>query len=149
MIKERNQHLYGFTIVELTIVIIVIGILATIVGAVYLGAQNNARTAQYKTDAEGIAKKAEIAAGDNDGQFPLVASDFAGTAKIDGDKIVAIGTILTSSQSVPSSISSLPTPPTYTMHVCNNSRTGIRIYYPNLDKNIVDYAESGKWSSGC
>jgi prepilin-type N-terminal cleavage/methylation domain-containing protein len=139
----------GFSIVEITIVIIVVGILSTIIGAVYLGAQNNARTAQYRTDVEAIAKRAEIAAGDNDGQFPLTAADFVGTAKIDNDKNITISSVLNSSQSAPSSNSSLPTPPAYVMHVCNNTRAGVRIYFPNLDKSSVDYAESGKWSAGC
>ena len=146
VISHKNR---GFSIVELVVVVLVIGILSSIIGAVYYGAQNNAKTTQYKTDVDGIAKKAEIAAGDNDGLFPLTASDFAGSAKLDSDKNITIGTILSSSQAAPSSLTSLSTPPAYTMHVCNTNRTGVRIYYPNLDKNIVDYVDSGDWQTNC
>ena len=50
----------GFTIVELLIVIVVIGILAAIVIVAYNGVQNRARATQYQTDVLAINKKSEI-----------------------------------------------------------------------------------------
>lgn len=44
------QHTSGFTIVEITIVIIVIGILASITLVAYNGSQQQAATAQVKSD---------------------------------------------------------------------------------------------------
>ena len=49
----------GFTIVELLIVIVVIGILAAITIVAFTGVQNRAKVAGYKSDANGIAKVAE------------------------------------------------------------------------------------------
>jgi prepilin-type N-terminal cleavage/methylation domain-containing protein len=53
--KER-----GFTIVELLIVIVVIGILAAISIVAYNGVQNRAKTSNAQSTATNLAKKAEI-----------------------------------------------------------------------------------------
>ncbi len=53
--KER-----GFTIVELLIVIVVIGILAAISIVAYNGVQNRAKTSSAQSAATSVAKKAEI-----------------------------------------------------------------------------------------
>lgn len=50
----------GFTIVELLIVVVVIGILAAIVIVAYNGVTNNAKTASAASTASEIAKKLEI-----------------------------------------------------------------------------------------
>ena len=50
----------GFTIVELLIVIIVIGILAGIVVVTYQGVQNKARTTSVQQSAKQILDKAEV-----------------------------------------------------------------------------------------
>lgn len=49
----------GFTIIELLIVIVVIGILAAIVTVTYQGVQNRARTTSAAQNAREVAKKAE------------------------------------------------------------------------------------------
>ena len=54
----KKQH--GFTIVELLIVIVVIGILATIVIASFTGAQNRARAAKSQASAKSIAQKVTV-----------------------------------------------------------------------------------------
>ena len=53
--KER-----GFTIVELLIVIVVIGILAAITIVAYNGVQNRAKTSSAQSAAANVVKKAEI-----------------------------------------------------------------------------------------
>lgn len=55
--KQMNS---GFTIVELLIVIVVIGILAAITIVAYNGIQNRAKASSATTTAGSIAKKAEI-----------------------------------------------------------------------------------------
>lgn len=56
MLKSKS----GFTIVELLIVIVVIGILAAIVIAAYNGAQNRAYDASVQSDLVAIAKKVQV-----------------------------------------------------------------------------------------
>ena len=57
---KRGQNKKGFTIVELLIVIVVIGILAAITIVAYNGIQTSARDAQRKTDIGNIAKALHI-----------------------------------------------------------------------------------------
>jgi prepilin-type N-terminal cleavage/methylation domain-containing protein len=50
MISLKNKASKGFTIVELLIVIVVIGILAALVVTTYNGIQQKARDTERKTD---------------------------------------------------------------------------------------------------
>ena len=68
----------GFTIVELLIVIVIIGILAALIVAVYNGIQQRAAVATLQTDLRNAAKVLEEARIDNNDQYPL---SFPGTYK--------------------------------------------------------------------
>lgn len=59
----------GFTIVELLIVVVVIGILAALVVSTFSGAQSKARDTRRKTDITAIAKALEMYYLDN-GKYP-------------------------------------------------------------------------------
>lgn len=59
----------GFTIVELLIVIVVIGILAAITVVAFTGVQNRANDTTVKSDIRGIAKQLELYKADN-GVYP-------------------------------------------------------------------------------
>jgi type II secretion system protein G len=59
MIKINNKQ-PGFTIVELLIVVVVIGILAAIVIVAYNGITNSAHESTVKSDLANIAKKVEL-----------------------------------------------------------------------------------------
>ncbi|MDO8335252.1 MAG: prepilin-type N-terminal cleavage/methylation domain-containing protein [Candidatus Saccharibacteria bacterium] len=71
----------GFTIVELLIVIVIIGILAALVIVAYTGITARANTAKAKTNATAIQKKLEAWAADSsagsgagNGTYPLTAA---------------------------------------------------------------------------
>lgn len=68
-ILSRKQKRQGFTIVELLIVIVVIGILAAITIVAYNGVQQRARDTKRKQDIEVIAKSLELYYIDN-GKYP-------------------------------------------------------------------------------
>ncbi|MEO5950463.1 MAG: prepilin-type N-terminal cleavage/methylation domain-containing protein, partial [Candidatus Saccharimonadales bacterium] len=68
----------GFTIVELLIVIVVIGILAAIIIVAYQGVTSRAKAAQYVTDVTSIIKKGEsYAAINNNYALTAAGSDLA------------------------------------------------------------------------
>lgn len=70
----------GFTIVELLIVIVVIGILAAITIVAYNGVQNRARTTDMQTAAKQVINKAEVYAADTgNGTYPTRAQLIAAT----------------------------------------------------------------------
>jgi general secretion pathway protein G len=63
----------GFTIVELLIVIVVIGILATLVIVTFTGIQQRARNTKRQTDINAIASHVEAYFADN-GKYPTLAN---------------------------------------------------------------------------
>jgi prepilin-type N-terminal cleavage/methylation domain-containing protein len=74
-LKKRNQ---GFTIVELLIVIVVIGILALLVITTYSGIQAKARNSKRQTDIQSIQTQLEAYFSQN-GFYPSL-TDMKGTA---------------------------------------------------------------------
>ena len=67
-VKDR-----GFTIVELLIVIVVIGILATLVLTTYNGIQEKARDTKRKTDVNAMQSQIEAYQAEN-GKYPFLAT---------------------------------------------------------------------------
>ncbi|MNY25088.1 Fimbrial protein precursor [compost metagenome] len=93
----------GFTIVELLIVIVIIGILAAITIVAYNGIQNRGKLSSAQSAANIIVKKAE-AYNAVKGTYPVSAAEFAdtnvkeaniagqGTSLVTGDPIASNGT---------------------------------------------------------
>lgn len=71
MLKKYSQK--GFTIVELLIVIVVIGILAALVLNTFSGVQRRARDTERQTDINSVATQLEVYYNDN-GKYPTVAN---------------------------------------------------------------------------
>lgn len=69
-----QKHGSGFTIVELLIVIVVIGILAAITVVAYNGVSTKAKTTAAKSAAAAVAKKAEVYKVET-GSYPVLSTD--------------------------------------------------------------------------
>jgi prepilin-type N-terminal cleavage/methylation domain-containing protein len=78
----KKQTQTGFTIVELLIVIVVIGILAAITVVAYNGVQDRARVAAVSSSLAGAAKQLELARTDTD-LYPADATAIQKAADID------------------------------------------------------------------
>jgi prepilin-type N-terminal cleavage/methylation domain-containing protein len=78
---KAKQAERGFTIVELLIVIVVIGILAAITLVSYNGITTRANAASAKATAATIQKKVELYQADGPtGKYPVAAADLTGAA---------------------------------------------------------------------
>jgi prepilin-type N-terminal cleavage/methylation domain-containing protein len=73
MISLRKRAASGFTIVELLIVIVVIGILAALVVTTYNGIQQKARDTERKTDIKALHGQLEAYQAQN-GKYPTLAN---------------------------------------------------------------------------
>jgi prepilin-type N-terminal cleavage/methylation domain-containing protein len=79
--KKLTKKTSGFTIVELLIVIVVIGILAAITIVAYNGVQNKAKSSAGQAAANGAVKKSELFNADpaNTG-YPVLSANLTGAA---------------------------------------------------------------------
>ena len=65
--KKKNEE--GFSLIELLVVVIIIGILAAIAIPIYIGVQNSAKDSAVKTDVSN-AKTAVVAYYTDNGEYP-------------------------------------------------------------------------------
>lgn len=77
---ERQQKRNGFTIVELLIVIVIIGILAAITAVAYNGVQERARDARRLTDMKTIQGLLELYKSDHGSYPPVTAANTDSTS---------------------------------------------------------------------
>lgn len=78
--KIKNTHLKGFTIVELLIVIVIIGILAAITVVAYNGIQDRANTAKINSDLSTFNKAIQAARYNSGEQALRFITNSTGTA---------------------------------------------------------------------
>jgi prepilin-type N-terminal cleavage/methylation domain-containing protein len=130
--KER-----GFTIVELLIVIVVIGILAAITIVAYNGVQNRARTTTAQANAEEVQRKSEVYAADaGNGSYPSLAqlTGATDTAAL-STKVKALVRSTAPSAATPADKDAI--------HYVPCSTTGAKIGYWSSVANAPVYISSG------
>jgi prepilin-type N-terminal cleavage/methylation domain-containing protein len=145
--KMRNEQ--GFTIVELLIVIIVIGILAAIILVAYSGVTTKANTTAAQANAAEVQKVVEAFNADN-GFYPALAG--SGTNSI---------ATYSGSTKLPAGITVIPDAATSTINSGNGkttvgysclgttctSSTGGRITWWNFGAGVVNYIYTGAATS--
>ncbi len=139
-IKNLNKQ-KGFTIVELLIVIVVIGILAAIVIVAFNGVQNRAKTQAGNTAASTVQKKIEAYNAASTSGYPTTT--VAATLKtnldsIDDSKITGINLV------VPTALSSTNGQNSVGIEVCNApaGATGYRLSWFDFSGNAAVAAAS-------
>jgi prepilin-type N-terminal cleavage/methylation domain-containing protein len=85
--KSMRKNISGFTIVELLIVIVVIGILAAITIVAYNGVQNRAYDTSVQSDLRNIAKQLEVGRVDSPtNSYPVTNATIAAVVNINVNK---------------------------------------------------------------
>lgn len=143
MIRNKINNLInkerGFTIVELLIVIVVIGILAAITIVSYTGITAQATLAKYKQDTSSIVSVAEVIYNSSAAAYPQTLASFTSTtAKLPGNVTVNATPLSTFPASVGDATPTGTTTLTYAWWPCS---TGINVYYP--DPAVTTTATSG------
>ena len=148
------RKVQGFTIVELLIVIVVIGILAAITIVAYNGIQSRSKTAHAQSAASTAIKKIE-AYNSEKASYPVISTDLTG-ASAAGTSYQLTGTTFVAAMGTtpPSSPSSL------TFYKCGTGATtaqpttvagittptGVRIDYFNFSSNTTVITSTGTTS---
>lgn len=139
-IKTNKER--GFTIVELLIVIVVIGILAAITIVAYNGVQNRSRLSAAQSSANTIMKKAE-AVNAVTGSYPTTAANFSANAE---SAVASQGITLASAAPTSSNGTN-----TVTYEACTAGATGGRVNYYDFVAGTAasKYIYVGAASTGC
>lgn len=136
----------GFTIVELLIVIVVIGILAAITIVAYNGVQNRAKTTSAQSTAQTVAKKIEAYNAEETG-YPLLSTALTNAATTKTYYLTGVTFGTPASGSSPSTVSFIKcgsgTPANQAAITASNI-TGNRVYYFDYTNNNANsYATAG------
>lgn len=137
-----NKIKKGFTIVELLIVIVVIGILATIVIVTYQGVQDKANTTKNQTNAKEVINKAEAYNSLKTGYAADVATLKAETdsaVKMSGEANTALQN---TAGTIGGQVFTTATRAQLFYNVCQND-AGIRVQYYDYDKKVGAKIDSG------
>jgi prepilin-type N-terminal cleavage/methylation domain-containing protein len=140
ILKNNTNKERGFTIVELLIVIVVIGILAAITIVAYNGVQNRARTTTAQANAQEVQSKAEVYAADTgNGAYPTQAQ-LTGVASTDTASLTPATKALVGGVA--------PTATTTTaLHFVSCGTTGIKVGYWDSTVGAARYLAAGTAST--
>lgn len=163
-IKSKLDAQRGFTIVELLIVIVVIGILAAITIVSYNGITARANTNTAKSNASTFANKAEVYQADSGTNvYPDDATDITGASAsssyfISSDALnITYGTTALTSASNPNAIRVLKcdsgADPAAQTNINNTNITGLLIYYfdyvNNAEATAITVGDTGTAVDDC
>ena len=139
ILKNNTNKERGFTIVELLIVIVVIGILAAITIVAYNGVQNRARTTTAQSNAQEVQSKAEVyAADEGNGAYPTQAQ-LTGVATTSTARLSPSTSALLSITPA----SGTPTGLSYTVCPATGTPTGIKVGYWDSTAGAIRYVAAG------
>lgn len=139
MHKSIQLHRSGFTIVELLIVIVVIGILAAIVIVAYNGIQSNASDTVVKSDLASAKKKIE--------QYKIMNSEYpSGSGMLVGDYKLAIssGSYNTSNNRY-NLLYCLPTSGSRDSYAYLVIAKSGKVFYITNTDGVTEYVGSANW----
>ena len=118
--KARGSH--GFTIVELLIVIVVIGILATITIVAYNNVTDRARTSSAQAAAKTVVNKAAVYQAET-GSYPDALEDLTGAAS-NTSYYIPEGSIVSAA-----TVTSASDPQTIIFYTCGDNDDGVAVGY--------------------
>lgn len=147
ILNQTKQR--GFTIVELLIVIVVIGILATLTIVSYSGITGRANTVKAQTNVNGAQKVAEAFNADN-GRYPATAAEFVtNPATTPSTKLPSGVTVIsglpgtnatTYTGTIPLNSTNGLNTVSYSCFISCTNSTGGRIDYWNFSSNVASNA---------
>ena len=152
VLKNSKLSKKGFTIVELLVVIVVIGILTAITVVSYSGVTSRANTSANKSNAKNVISAAEAVRADTS-SFPapastpatMIANLNAGVAKVPSS-ILVTGQYTTQGTQTPAVVMPNSTNGAIlyvTNHATPASATGICVYYYDNQNSVVASATGG------
>ncbi|MDN5275549.1 MAG: exported protein of unknown function [Candidatus Saccharibacteria bacterium] len=152
MVHNKKSNAKGFTIVELLIVIVVIGILAAITIVSYNGITARANTSSAQAAANTAAKKAEAYNADGNNRYTIAGTELTGAASTTTYQLTGVSF----SAASPFTTSNLPASPSVLNYWKCGSGTpanaaaiiagnvvGNRFGYWNYQTNAVVFVDAG------
>ena len=135
----------GFTIVELLIVIVVIGILVAIVVVAYTGITQQANDQRYLSNAQSVRKVAEAWQA-RDGDYPDNTGEFTSQYSKLPNGVAVVTTPATLATNFADSRTAADAGNVY-VDFCTTD--GMRIYYPELSSSTIRSIAVGDTTAGC
>lgn len=158
LLDRGTQRQRGFTVVELLVVIVVIGILAAITIVAYNGVQDRGRFSKEQQDLKNIHEALLLYRSDNAGRYPSTGGAWMGFDQVTGDSFIP-GLSPKYIQVIPQMDASLPTNDSYIY--ASNGTDYILLRYRIVDLGGLPQVERssprlfgttnegwGYWSSG-